>query len=249
MVKAGVLRKVSGNPNNTVPDDRSGDDSQLDLARLLGTRVTHDLSGAIGALATGIELLDGEGASGLDADVMSLLRDSAQSGMARLKFMRAAFGVLGGNGSPQSAPSASAIRSAGVMASTITALMSDYARAAAPSVTVTYPSLPTSPLMPYGVSVVLLAFHVALDCLAGRGEVVVEWLPDDGGAVPSLKVLARGLRVALSPAARQALTGDTSGLTARDLPSYYLAATLGDRGGIELVEADDQIILTVFKRV
>lgn len=73
--------------------------SSLDLAELLCARLCHDLSGPIGAIATGAELLAEDAEAGASGELTSLLATSAQTAAARLRFLRLAFG---GAGSPMS---------------------------------------------------------------------------------------------------------------------------------------------------
>ena len=64
---------------------------KMDLAELLCARLCHDLAGAIGAVATGAELLAEEDA-GENAEAIDLLVTSATTAVARLRFLRLAFG-------------------------------------------------------------------------------------------------------------------------------------------------------------
>ncbi|WP_185961493.1 histidine phosphotransferase family protein [Telmatospirillum sp. J64-1] len=65
-------------------------DDILNLAELLCARLCHDLSGPLGAVSAGAELL-GEGGEG-DAESLELLAASARSAALRLKYLRDAFG-------------------------------------------------------------------------------------------------------------------------------------------------------------
>lgn len=58
------------------------------LAELLCARICHDLSGPVGAVAAGAELMAEDGS---DQESMDLLAASAKASIARLKFLRAAF--------------------------------------------------------------------------------------------------------------------------------------------------------------
>ena len=64
--------------------------SETALAELLCARICHDLSGPVGAVAAGAELMAEDGMA--DPEAMDLLALSAQAAIARLKFLRAAFG-------------------------------------------------------------------------------------------------------------------------------------------------------------
>jgi histidine phosphotransferase ChpT len=63
--------------------------SETFLAELLCARICHDLSGPVGAVAAGAELMAEDGT---DQESMDLLAASAKASIARLKFLRVAFG-------------------------------------------------------------------------------------------------------------------------------------------------------------
>lgn len=73
--------------------------SDLDLAALLCSRVCHDLISPVGAIANGLELMDDPE---MDAETketaLAMVRTSARTAAARLKFCRIAFGAAGSAG-------------------------------------------------------------------------------------------------------------------------------------------------------
>lgn len=72
-------------------------DDGLLLAGLLCARLCHDLSGPVGAVATGAELLAEEGTPAeIGPEALALLTTSAAAAGARLRFLRIAFGAAGG---------------------------------------------------------------------------------------------------------------------------------------------------------
>ncbi len=66
----------------------------LRLARLLCTRICHDLAGPAGAVRNGLELLDDLSSDGPD-EVLEIIRHSTGVTVRRLEFLRAAFGLPG----------------------------------------------------------------------------------------------------------------------------------------------------------
>ena len=70
-------------------------DSELELAQLLCTRLCHDLAGPIGAVAAGVELIGGDPAAA-DAETLGLIGSSSAAASLKLKFIRAALGAAGG---------------------------------------------------------------------------------------------------------------------------------------------------------
>lgn len=72
----------------TAPDD------EPDLAPLVGSRICHDLASPIGAVNNGFELLELTGTGGGEMD---LVRSSITGALARLDFLRLAFGAGSAN--------------------------------------------------------------------------------------------------------------------------------------------------------
>jgi len=71
-------------------------DEDLKLAEALCSRLCHDLAGAVGAVATGAELLADEGlGGGMAAEALDLLGSSAACASHRLRFLRLALGAGG----------------------------------------------------------------------------------------------------------------------------------------------------------
>ena len=70
----------------------------LRVARLLCSRICHDLVGPVGAISAGLELLDQTG--GADGDALGLMERSAEVARRRLQFFRSAYGIGGGIGRP-----------------------------------------------------------------------------------------------------------------------------------------------------
>lgn len=73
--------------------------SDLDLAALLCSRVCHDVISPVGAIANGLELIDDPD---MDAETketaLHMVRSSARTAAAKLKFCRIAFGAAGSAG-------------------------------------------------------------------------------------------------------------------------------------------------------
>lgn len=73
--------------------------TELDFSALLVSRVCHDLVGPLGAVVNGLEVLEEERDAALRADALKLVTSSAEQALARLQFMRLAFGAAGSAGS------------------------------------------------------------------------------------------------------------------------------------------------------
>lgn len=63
----------------------------LTLARLIGSRICHDIISPVGAIANGMELIELGGAAG--SPEMSLISDSVAGANARIRFYRIALGL------------------------------------------------------------------------------------------------------------------------------------------------------------
>jgi histidine phosphotransferase ChpT len=74
--------------------------SDLDLAALLCSRVCHDVISPVGAIANGLELIDDpEMDPETKETALDMVRSSARTAAAKLKFCRIAFGAAGSAGS------------------------------------------------------------------------------------------------------------------------------------------------------
>ncbi len=65
------------------------------LAALLCARVCHDLVGPVGAMETGLDLLNDEDNADMHEDAIELMKVGALQASAKLKFLRIAFGAGG----------------------------------------------------------------------------------------------------------------------------------------------------------
>lgn len=72
-------------------------ETDLELAQLLCTRLCHDLAGPIGAVAAGVELI-GDDPAMADAETIGLIGDSSSAASRKLKFLRAALGLAQNTG-------------------------------------------------------------------------------------------------------------------------------------------------------
>jgi histidine phosphotransferase ChpT len=73
--------------------------TDLDLSALLCSRVCHDIISPVGAIANGLELMDDpEVDADMKATALDMVRSSAKTATAKLKFCRIAFGASGSAG-------------------------------------------------------------------------------------------------------------------------------------------------------
>ncbi|HEX4028605.1 MAG TPA: histidine phosphotransferase family protein [Rhizomicrobium sp.] len=72
--------------------------TEIEFAALLVSRVCHDLVGPLGAVVNGMEVLEDERDPAMRADAIKLVTMSADQALARIQFMRIAFGAAGSAG-------------------------------------------------------------------------------------------------------------------------------------------------------
>jgi histidine phosphotransferase ChpT len=72
--------------------------NELDFSAFLVSRVCHDLVSPLGAVVNGLEVLEDERDAGMRADALKIVASSAAQALARIQFMRIAFGAAGSAG-------------------------------------------------------------------------------------------------------------------------------------------------------
>jgi histidine phosphotransferase ChpT len=72
--------------------------NDLDFSALLVSRVCHDLVSPLGAVVNGLEVLEDERDAAMRADALKIVASSATQALARIQFMRIAFGAAGSAG-------------------------------------------------------------------------------------------------------------------------------------------------------
>jgi histidine phosphotransferase ChpT len=72
--------------------------NDLEFSAFLVSRVCHDLVGPLGAVVNGLEVLEDERDSAMRADAIKVVSSSANQALARLQFLRIAFGAAGSVG-------------------------------------------------------------------------------------------------------------------------------------------------------
>ena len=72
--------------------------NDLDFSAFLVSRVCHDLVSPLGAVVNGLEVLEDERDPAMRADALKIVASSAAQALARIQFMRIAFGAAGSAG-------------------------------------------------------------------------------------------------------------------------------------------------------
>jgi histidine phosphotransferase ChpT len=179
------------------------------VASLLASRLCHDLVNPVGALNTGLEVLDEEGDAEMREHAMSLIRESTRKTVTLLTFARVAFGATGSWDGTIDAGEAGEL-SRGLYAHSKAAL--DW-------------RVPPGP-MPKPLARILLNLTLVAERCVPRADSVVTADADRH----SVTVTATGKRAKLGEDLVAALSGDLSTLEAKGSPAY-LAFLIAEAAG------------------
>ena len=72
--------------------------NEIEFSALMVSRVCHDLVGPLGAVVNGLEVLEDESDAAMRDEAIKLVTSSANQALARIQFMRIAFGAAGSAG-------------------------------------------------------------------------------------------------------------------------------------------------------
>ena len=72
--------------------------NDIEFTALMVSRVCHDLVGPLGAVVNGLEVLEDERDAAMREEALKLVTSSANQALARIQFMRIAFGAAGSAG-------------------------------------------------------------------------------------------------------------------------------------------------------
>ncbi len=201
--------------------------NELDFSALLVSRVCHDLVSPLGAVVNGLEVLDDERDPAMRADALKIVASSAAQALARIQFMRIAFGAAG---------SAGAELDLGEVGRLVTGLFEGS------KVTVEWNAARAH--WPKDWAKLLMnASLLGADCLPRGGTVTVTTSEDP--AAPSFKVRAAGTHIRVSEDVNKAVRGEAS--TSHDARgvqpflTHKLARTLN--AGLTLTASDTDVEL------
>jgi histidine phosphotransferase ChpT len=188
------------------------------LARLIGTRLCHDMAAPVGAVANGAELM-GDDPSMIDAEMLGLLTGSAAAASLRLRTLRAAFGMGGA-----------------LEAAEIPRLLKGWVAAR----TVVTPPLPESigRLSSEDLQVLLNVGLIAHDATLAPTALVLTVDSSAAEVVVAAETAGRGVRD--GDAFAQALRGAVEGLGPRTVQAWLVGALSRERGGRTVFEERGQ---------
>lgn len=192
------------------------DNSSVDLAALLCSRLCHDMLSPVGALSNGLELLADENDPQMRQQCIDLLEQSAKTSTDKLKFFRLAFGAAGGFGEMVEVAEAKDV---------INSLVANAKRVEANW------SIETVKLPKDAVKVLLNLAHIALDALVRGGTLDIG--AEANGGNTEIVVRASGQKIAFDESVGKALQGELADdeLSSRTAPAHMIARLARQAGG------------------
>ena len=166
--------------------------NDLEFSAFLVSRVCHDLVSPLGAVVNGLEVLEDERDSAMRADALKVVPSSATQALARLQFLRIAFGAAGSAGAELDLGEVSRL-AAGLLSGSKVVLQWE-----TPSV-----NWPKD-----WAKLVMNAMIIAADCLPRGGTVRIETSTDP--AVFSFKIVAAGQGARIVADVERALRGEAA---------------------------------------
>jgi histidine phosphotransferase ChpT len=176
--------------------------TEIEFAALLVSRVCHDLVGPLGAVVNGMEVLEDERDPEMRADAIKLVTMSADQALARIQFMRIAFGAAG---------SAGAELDLGEIGRLIEGLLQGG------KIQVTW-NVPRLYWPKDWAKLLMNATLLAADCLPRGGVVTVKTGADP--QTPSFHIRAEGNHARVTEEVNQALQGEEANVDARHVQPF-----------------------------
>ncbi len=201
--------------------------TEIEFAALMVSRVCHDLVGPLGAVVNGMEVLEDERDPAMRADAIKLVTMSADQALARIQFMRIAFGAAG---------SAGAELDLGEIGRLITGLLEGG------KVQLTW-NVPRLYWPKDWAKLLMNATLLAADCLPRGGVVTVETGADT--QTPSFHIRAEGLNARVTEDVDHALRGEALHVDARHVQPFLthkLARTVDAK--VSLMPMDGAVEIT-----
>lgn len=204
------------------PDNPSDDPDALALSALISSRVCHDLINPVGALSSGLEVLDDPAMEGsMHEAAMDLIRAGAKKAVALLSYARLAYGSAGGFGAQIS--------------------LEDAHKALADLFDITKAELEweieSGLAAKENVKVLMVLAYAAADCIPRGGIVKIT------GAIDNFTITATGKKVILNEALVSALDGDSKEITPKFSPALIAAELVKDAGGVLNVKHEDETVI------
>ena len=208
----------------TYSDGDDHDPDALTLSALISSRVCHDLINPVGAISSGLEVLDDPTMEGAMREAaFDLVRSGAQKALALLSYARLAYGAAGGFGAQIS--------------------LDDAHKALAAVYDTVKPDLDwrleTGLAAKENVKVLMIIAYAAADSAPRGGTVTID---GDIADFTVTVVAAEGTRLMLQDSLAAALKGDATELTPKFTPALIASAIVASAGGrIEVDKTDEAV--------
>jgi histidine phosphotransferase ChpT len=201
--------------------------TEIEFAALLVSRVCHDLVGPLGAVVNGMEVLEDERDPAMRGEAIKLVTMSADQALARIQFMRIAFGAAG---------SAGAELDLGEIGRLVAGLLEGGKVQLVWNVPKLYWAKDWAKLL-------MNATLLAADCLPRGGVVTVDVASE--AQTPSFHIRAEGLNARVTEEMDHAIKGDAANVDARHVQpflTYKLSRTVDTTLAIMPMEGAVELI-------
>lgn len=203
----------------TPPESEEPD--SLALSALLSSRLCHDLINPVGALSSGLDVLDDPEMDGAMREAaFDLIRSGAAKAIALLTYARLAYGAAGGFGAQIALEDAKK------------ALESVYETAKPELVW----NIGLGMAAKENVKVLMTLAYAAADCVPRGGTVTID------GSIDAFTIKATGKKVLLQDTLVAALAGNPTELTPKLTPAYIAAGIVASAGGSMSAELADDVV-------
>jgi histidine phosphotransferase ChpT len=203
--------------------------NDIDFSALLVSRVCHDLVGPMGAVVNGLEVLEDERDAAMRADALKIVNSSAAQALARLQFLRIAFGAAGSAGAELDLNEVGRLVG-GLLSGSKVQLVWQAAHLHWPK---------------DWAKLLMNCALIAADCLPRGGEVKVETGADQ--TAPSFKITATGTGARVLEDVLRAVRGEAGqdGLDARGIQPYLThRLARSANAGLTMTAGDGHVVLT-----
>ncbi|MBT8473288.1 MAG: hypothetical protein KJN99_11840 [Marinicaulis sp.] len=213
--------------SEALPDSNSAEtvnEAELDsvaLSALLSSRVCHDLINPVGAIGSGLDVLDDPDMEGGMRDAaMDLIRSGAGKAIDLLSYARLAYGAAGGYGAQISLEEAKKVLE-GVYRHTKAELTWGLGTELAPK---------------EAVKVLLILAYAAADSAPRGGNVEIS------GKISDFRIHVTGKRVMIQDGLVNALGGDFNDLAPKYTPALIAAKIVAETGGKMIIQREEKSV-------
>ncbi len=176
--------------------------TEIEFAALMVSRVCHDLVGPLGAVVNGMEVLEDERDPAMRGEAIKLVTMSADQALARIQFMRIAFGAAGSAGAELDLGEIGRL-AAGLLEGGKVALTWQVPRIYWPK---------------DWAKLIMNATLLAADCLPRGGTVTVT--VQEGVALPAFHIRAEGLNARVTDEVERSIRGEAGSVDARHVQPF-----------------------------